>query len=117
MIFKCQTCTKRTDDIDAPPCDKGDACIEFKPIQITQVHHRLIKDGISTLLCTGKPIPRGTVALGGIYGLNCIKCRQMLKDNATLAKSQESVKLGEIPDVVELSSPPENHGTTESTKT
>lgn len=56
-------------DIDEAPCE----C--FTPQKIPTIHQRT-KEG--TLLCTGKPLRPGAIAVGGRYGVSCILCKEAM---------------------------------------
>lgn len=77
-MYRCQTCRKRTEDIDVIPCNPANH--EFVPQEIRTIH-KFIYDRAErtvTVLCTGKPPFPGTTGLGGNYGINCIRCKKMM---------------------------------------
>lgn len=78
-MYRCLTCNYRTDDIDVAPCGK-DPCTQAKFQEIVTVHRWVEKDGVRTLLCNGRRLRPGTRAIGSIYGLTCIECRQKISE-------------------------------------
>lgn len=85
-MFKCLGCGNLCEDIDTPNCT--DTCSRFSPQKILARH--LITKG--NILCTGRPPKPGTIALGRPDGVNCIRCRVILKkqydEKATAAKEK-----------------------------
>jgi hypothetical protein len=90
-MYRCQTCKRRTEDIDEVPCVTKDH--PFSPEEITTVHHYSRgPEGERLLACTGRPSKPGVMAIGGRMGLTCIRCKTALKE-AALAANEKVEKL------------------------
>lgn len=95
-MYKCQSCNRRTEDIDEPNCIE--TCRGFNPIEIRTMHRLITKDSRKVLLCTGKP-PQGTATyLGGNYGISCIRCRKKMKEQILALEKEANTPVEETAD-------------------
>ena len=74
-MYKCEHCNKRTESIDVPPCSEDHV---FTPVEIPTIHKFILSSRGKIILCTEKPPRNNTIALGGNYGISCIRCKRKM---------------------------------------
>lgn len=76
-MYRCQSCRKRTEDIDVPPCNPANH--KFIPEKIRLMHKYVYsKEGVYCL-CTGSRPTGNMTGLGGNLGITCIRCKEAMK--------------------------------------
>jgi hypothetical protein len=82
-MFKCLACERSCEDIDSPNCT--DECSGFTPQKVMARH--LIRDG--NMLCTGNRPRPGVITLGNPAGVNCIRCRTILRSEFAKKRAEQ----------------------------
>jgi hypothetical protein len=83
-MYRCQVCRRRTEDIDSPPCISNDHV--FTPQKIDTIHKYDYKNGYVTVRCTGAAPTPNMIGLGSDLGINCIRCRTIMQQEAAASR-------------------------------